>query len=471
MPLPVACSVNVASSSCRRSITSARTAWARCRRLLPVGQRREGRCPPAGPPLRIGVQRRLQLRGRRWPRGCGSGIRTALMAAPRPAIIRRHARAWPSQTWASTSAMCSTFWCAWPAAGRPGCASDSPCRRPPACGARVASRFAILRFSISVESSGCSTENTPPNPQQSSASGSARTSAPRTCSSSSARLAVHAQPAVQMAGRVVRDRPIPRRAAVRHAQHVHQVLGELIRSACQVPGPLSASHGSSVEQLRVVVPDHVRAGARRHHHVALRGFETRSSCVRATRRASARSPALNIGWPQQVCSRGNSTRTPRAAARCTVASPTSGKNVSTRHVTKSCAVRMLRLYINAVLDAARSSRQLAVACVRSRSCESPMVLFRGHESVSCEHRRHPSRFPNALQRLGELAYNLWWTWQPEAARALRTPGLRPLGEPWSQSHPLPAPGRAAAPRIRPLDDPEYLALYDSRLCRVRCVHG
>jgi starch phosphorylase len=24
--------------------------------------------------------------------------------------------------------------------------------------------------------------------------------------------------------------------------------------------------------------------------------------------------------------------------------------------------------------------------------------------------------PKRLSRLGELAYNLWWTWQPEAAR-------------------------------------------------------
>src|SRR5215475_5057111 len=28
----------------------------------------------------------------------------------------------------------------------------------------------------------------------------------------------------------------------------------------------------------------------------------------------------------------------------------------------------------------------------------------------------PFDLPKRLARLGELAYNLWWTWQPEAAR-------------------------------------------------------
>ncbi len=29
----------------------------------------------------------------------------------------------------------------------------------------------------------------------------------------------------------------------------------------------------------------------------------------------------------------------------------------------------------------------------------------------------PFSLPKRLKRLGELAYNLWWTWQPEATRA------------------------------------------------------
>ena len=34
------------------------------------------------------------------------------------------------------------------------------------------------------------------------------------------------------------------------------------------------------------------------------------------------------------------------------------------------------------------------------------------------HTRIPNHFdlPRRISRLGELAYNLWWTWQPEAAR-------------------------------------------------------
>ena len=27
--------------------------------------------------------------------------------------------------------------------------------------------------------------------------------------------------------------------------------------------------------------------------------------------------------------------------------------------------------------------------------------------------------PKRISRLGELAYNLWWTWKPDAKRALR----------------------------------------------------
>ena len=29
--------------------------------------------------------------------------------------------------------------------------------------------------------------------------------------------------------------------------------------------------------------------------------------------------------------------------------------------------------------------------------------------------------PKRLSRLGELAYNLWWIWQPEAARVFDEP--------------------------------------------------
>jgi len=34
------------------------------------------------------------------------------------------------------------------------------------------------------------------------------------------------------------------------------------------------------------------------------------------------------------------------------------------------------------------------------------------------HTKLPNHFdlPQRIRRLGELAYNLWWTWQPDAQR-------------------------------------------------------
>ena len=73
----------------------------------------------------------------------------------------------------------------------------------------------------------------------------------------------------------------------------------------------------------------------------------------------------------------------------------------------------------------------------------------------------PNHFdlPRRINRLGELAYNLWWTWQPEAVRVFRRLDydlweslghnpiqlLREIGRPWLNQL---------------ADDKEYLALYD-----------
>src|SRR6516225_9118077 len=56
---------------------------------------------------------------------------------------------------------------------------------------------------------------------------------------------------------------------------------------------------------------------------------------RARSRASSWKPLLKWGWPQQVCAAGKSTVTPSRRNSRTVATPTSGKRASPRHVTIS----------------------------------------------------------------------------------------------------------------------------------------
>jgi len=51
-------------------------------------------------------------------------------------------------------------------------------------------------------------------------------------------------------------------------------------------------------------------------------LNVRTMC-RATRRDAAQSPALNAGWPQQVCASGNSTVRPRCSSTWTVATAAS----------------------------------------------------------------------------------------------------------------------------------------------------
>jgi starch phosphorylase len=68
--------------------------------------------------------------------------------------------------------------------------------------------------------------------------------------------------------------------------------------------------------------------------------------------------------------------------------------------------------------------------------------------------------PDRIARLGELAYNLWWTWQPEATRAfgrLDYDLWESLGH-----NPILFLRQVSQQRLKQaLDDPEYLALYDS----------
>ena len=74
----------------------------------------------------------------------------------------------------------------------------------------------------------------------------------------------------------------------------------------------------------------------------------------------------------------------------------------------------------------------------------------------------PSPFvlPQRLQRLQELAYNLWWTWQPEAARLLG----RLDYDLWESlgHNPILFLRQVGQQRLnQALDDPVYLALYDA----------
>jgi starch phosphorylase len=68
--------------------------------------------------------------------------------------------------------------------------------------------------------------------------------------------------------------------------------------------------------------------------------------------------------------------------------------------------------------------------------------------------------PPRLHRLQELAYNLWWTWQPEATRLLG----RLDYDLWESlgHNPILFLRQVGASRLtQALEDPEYLALYDS----------
>jgi glycogen phosphorylase len=68
--------------------------------------------------------------------------------------------------------------------------------------------------------------------------------------------------------------------------------------------------------------------------------------------------------------------------------------------------------------------------------------------------------PQRLQRLQELAYNLWWTWQPEAARLLG----RLDYDLWESlgHNPILFLRQVAPQRLnQAIEDPDYLALYDA----------
>ena len=68
--------------------------------------------------------------------------------------------------------------------------------------------------------------------------------------------------------------------------------------------------------------------------------------------------------------------------------------------------------------------------------------------------------PKRLQRLNELAYNLWWTWYPEAVRALG----RTDYDLWERLGHNPIRFLRQIERARlnqAAQDPDYLAVYDS----------
>ena len=60
------------------------------------------------------------------------------------------------------------------------------------------------------------------------------------------------------------------------------------------------------------------------------------------------------------------------------------------------------------------------------------------------HTEIPNQFalPRRINRLGQLAYNLWWTWEPEAQRLFLRIDPHLMGKNLPQPDPLPAPGRS-----------------------------
>jgi starch phosphorylase len=71
----------------------------------------------------------------------------------------------------------------------------------------------------------------------------------------------------------------------------------------------------------------------------------------------------------------------------------------------------------------------------------------------------PFDIPKRIERLGELAYNLWWTWQPEAARLFGKLDY----EMWERlgHNPIRLLREIGRPRLnQAVKDKDYLALYD-----------
>ncbi|MDP3947880.1 MAG: DUF3417 domain-containing protein, partial [bacterium] len=74
------------------------------------------------------------------------------------------------------------------------------------------------------------------------------------------------------------------------------------------------------------------------------------------------------------------------------------------------------------------------------------------------------KLPSRIARLEELAYNLWWSWQPEARelfRALDYPLWR-----LSNHNPVKQLHQVSFDRLRAVaDDPAFLKLYDTMIAR------
>src|SRR5215510_3136105 len=71
----------------------------------------------------------------------------------------------------------------------------------------------------------------------------------------------------------------------------------------------------------------------------------------------------------------------------------------------------------------------------------------------------PFDLPRRIARLGELAYNLWWTWQPEAARVFNQLDY----DLWERlrHNPIRFLREVGRPRLnQAAKDKEYLASYD-----------
>ena len=77
------------------------------------------------------------------------------------------------------------------------------------------------------------------------------------------------------------------------------------------------------------------------------------------------------------------------------------------------------------------------------------------------HSKLPNHFdlPKRINRLGELAYNLWWTWQPEAARVFGRLDYD-LWESSAITQFLSCARLAGRDLNQAADEKEYLALYD-----------
>ena len=264
------------------------------------------------------------------------------------------------------------------------------------------------------------------------------------------------QASVQVTGWVIRQGPVPAGPEVGHAQDIHQVLGEF-KGAARDSLCLCSASRILAEKLGIVMTDHVRAGPRRHHDIALCLLEDIHRVLRDL-------PC--IGPQARIEHRLAATGLPSWELHADVAA------------LKQLHGGFSNFREERVHQAGHKQLRCPHALIvyhrwpRSTVHYGPFERMHPHGPRRCLwyysaamdifRAKAPTTFvlPERLQRLQEFAYNLWWTWQPEAARLLGRLDYdlwEALGH-----NPILFLRQVSPQRLnQALEDPVYVALYDA----------